>query len=40
MYVLFQAALHVHNVQQTSDEILQTKHTHPLDSNLTTDPLR
>ncbi|XP_071789483.1 mediator of RNA polymerase II transcription subunit 13-like isoform X2 [Asterias amurensis] len=40
--VFLKAALHLHNasVQQMSDDILQTKHTHPLDSNLTTDVLR
>lgn len=40
--VFLKAALHVRNglVQQTSDDICQTPHTHPLDSNLTTDVLR
>ncbi|XP_022095741.1 mediator of RNA polymerase II transcription subunit 13-like isoform X2 [Acanthaster planci] len=40
--VFLKAALHLHNasVQQMSDDILQTKHNHPLDSNLTTDVLR
>ncbi|XP_038059919.1 mediator of RNA polymerase II transcription subunit 13-like isoform X2 [Patiria miniata] len=40
--VFLKAALHLHNasVQQMTDDLLQTKHNHPLDSNLTTDVLR
>ncbi|XP_078680672.1 mediator of RNA polymerase II transcription subunit 13-like [Branchiostoma floridae x Branchiostoma belcheri] len=40
--VYLKSALHVHTpaVQQNSEEILQSRHSHPLDSNLTCDVLR
>lgn len=37
---LFQASLHLHVSSVQSDELLHSKHSHPLDSNHTSDVLR
>lgn len=38
--ILFQASLHLHVPSVQSDELLHSKHSHPLDSNHTSDVLR
>lgn len=37
---IFQASLHLHVSSVQSDELLHSKHSHPLDSNQTSDVLR
>lgn len=39
-YSVFQASLHLHVSSVQSDELLHSKHSHPLDSNHTSDVLR
>lgn len=40
LHFLSQASLHLHVSSVQSDELLHSKHSHPLDSNHTSDVLR